>query len=227
MTKFNAREFKKHGFVHIEEADFSDDGTRFQIWMHEESGLTVSYARHTYTDANGEKETMYFISPREDYYSHGLLYSDVCDEPEYSEADKYNGCYEVDLEELVGLMKKQHEMFLRVKAKVANEKVDTAKVEARAELELDALCELMDEVRHEVPWWNLNERELREAAENMSRIEKQCERLHKVLDGNIATRTKRELVQREERHRYVIDALEDGSIYSAFNILRKLVNEYV
>lgn len=224
MTKFNASQLRKHGFTHVTEEDFNDDGTKFQIWMHEESGLKVSYARYTFTKED-EKVTEYFISPRESYYEHGLLHSDICNEPEYKNSDKFNGCFEVDVDELVELLVALHEMFLRVKKTVDNEETDMTEVIARAEKEKAELEAIIESVKQNVRWWELKEYDMKFAARDMQGIEREIRELDKVLDGGCDRRKQRELAHRVSEYGYVADRLEEGSEYGYYNTLRKLANK--
>lgn len=213
MAKFTAKQFSKHGFIHLTNEDFSDDGTRFQIWMHEESGLKVSYARYTYENSFGKKETEYFISPREEYYAHGLIYNDVHNEPEYKASEKFNGCYDVDVEELVELLVARHEMFLRVKAAADAEELDMTAVNERALEEVCSIETLIDNVKRDFRWWEFDEYRMNHYADCMRGLERDVKQLSNVIVGNIDRRTKRELVNRVNEYGYVQSRLDNGSFY--------------
>lgn len=210
MTKFNARQFTKFGFVHLKSEDFNDDGNWFQIWMHEESGLKVSYSRYTYTNNFGEKETEYFISPRESYYEHGLIYKDVCDEPEWNASEKFNGCYEVDMNELVELLLARHEMLLRVKAAADNEELDMTQVKERALEEVASIELLLDEVKQNLRWWELGKYDMNRFADYIKGLERDVKRLGDIIVGNMDRRMQRELKNRVESYGYVVNQLENG-----------------
>lgn len=212
MAKFTAKQFSKYGFIHLTNEDFSDDGVRFQIWMHEESGLKVSYARYNYVKFNGEKEVEYFIRPRESYYKHGLVYEDVKNEVEWKNAYKFNGCYEVDMEELIDLLIALHNMFLRVKAAADAEELDMTAVKERALEEVCVIEELMDEVKHDLRWWELDKYSMNHYADCMKGLERDAKRLGDIIVGNMDRRTQRELKNRVESYGYVVTKL-DGSFY--------------
>lgn len=82
MTKFNARQFAKFGFVRDESQDFSDDGARFRCWTY--NGVRVSY-----TTFNGEA----FISPSFEVYNKSFTYNDFYNAMKELglEPDCYNG----------------------------------------------------------------------------------------------------------------------------------------
>ena len=82
MTKFNARQFAKFGFVRDESQDFSDDGARFRCWTY--NGVRVSY-----TTFNGEA----FISPSFKVYNKSFTYNDFYNAMKELglEPDCYNG----------------------------------------------------------------------------------------------------------------------------------------
>lgn len=213
MAKFTAKQFSKYGFIHLTNEDFSDDGTRFQIWMHEESGLKVSYARYTYENKFGEKVTEYFISPRESYYNHGLIYEDVKNETEWKNAEKFNGCYEVDMDELIEILIALHNMFLRVKAAADVEELDMTAVNERALEEICSIEQLMDEVKHNLRWWELDKYMMNHYADCMSGLERDVKQLNKVLGGEIDRRTQRELINRVNEYGYVQSKLDGGFYY--------------
>lgn len=223
MTKFNARQFTKYGFVHVAEEDFSDDGNRFQIWMHEESGLKVSYSRYTYTNNNFEKVTQYFISPRESYGSHGLLYEDVRDEPEFVNSEKFNGCFEVDMDELVELLEARHELFVRKAAEVAEQPLDMTEVRERAMFERNELMALMELAKTSIKWWELKEYALRNACRNMDILDRSIKKLDEILDGDINRYRQRQLITGFSKYGYIVDRLGEGSRYGYYNELMELV----
>lgn len=213
MAKFTAKQLSKHGFIHLTNEDFTDDGTRFQIWMHEESGLKVSYARYTYENGLGKKEVEYFISPREDYYTHGLIYSDVSGEPEYEASEKFNGCYDVDVEELVELLVARHEMFVRVKSAADAEELDLTEVKERALVEVCSIEKLVDEVKHNLRWWELDKYMMNHYADCIKGLERDVKRLGDIIVGNIDRRAQRELINRVNEYGYVQSRLEDSFYY--------------
>lgn len=226
MTKFNARQFSKYGFVHVTEEDFTDDGNRFQVWQHVESGVKISYSRYTYTDRDsGEKVTEYFIYPREYYGSYGLVYDDVKDEPEFQNQDKFNGCFEVDMEELVNIVVSLREMFLRVKAAADAEVLDMTPVNKRAARELACLNSLMERVQKNVRWWEIDERKFRWIKNDVHCIERDIEQLGKILNGEIDRRRQRLLLNGLKNHGCVMNNLENGTEYSSYNKLNALAGE--
>ncbi len=82
MTKFNARQFAKFGFVRDESQDFTDDGNRFRCWTY--LGVRVSY-----TTGCGEV----FIAPRFETYNKPFSYKEFLDAMNERgiDPDCYNG----------------------------------------------------------------------------------------------------------------------------------------
>lgn len=224
MAKFTAKQFSKYGFIHLTNEDFSDDGTRFQIWMHEESGLKVSYARYNYVKFNGEKEVEYFIHPRESYYNHGLVYEDVKNEVEWKNADKFNGCYDVDMDELIEVLVALHNMFIRVKVAADAEELDMTEVNERALEEICGIEILMDEVKQNLRWWELGSYDMKRYADYMRGLELDVKQLNKILDGSIDRRKQRELLNRFNNYGYVQNKLGNGGFYYA-ELTEALVNQ--
>lgn len=96
MSKFNAREFIKNGFIRDESMDFTDDGSKFKGYIYNDVEVT-------YCSYNG----MVFISPRamryiKSKYPNITMYH-VTNKDWYRNVDIYNGVdrEEVDIKTLI------------------------------------------------------------------------------------------------------------------------------
>lgn len=78
MTNFTARELTKAGFQHLNEEDFSDDGTYFKVYAL--LGVKVSYAK-----VDGQV----YLSARFDYGD--IPFDTYRLFPSYARADEFNG----------------------------------------------------------------------------------------------------------------------------------------
>ena len=71
---------QKHGFLRSKLDDFTDDGTKFQVFYYKKFTVTKAY----YKD-------QVFISARPDAYKDGLGYSEYSKLPHYRVLDRLNG----------------------------------------------------------------------------------------------------------------------------------------
>ena len=110
-----------NGFIRREDLDFTDDGARFTAY--EYNGLVI-----TKTTYRGE----YFISIRIDYLTDvNFVYDDYKDKEWYKLCDKFNGVYEINIDELratITLIKAHIECL---KEEVENDPIDGALMENR------------------------------------------------------------------------------------------------
>ena len=96
---FNARDFKKYGFVRTPEHDFSDDGNRFATYRYKDR-IQISYLNDTLRTGN------IYISA--DFDEIPLNFDEVHTLPSYSKLYIYNGVKpeEIDLPEYVKILDK-------------------------------------------------------------------------------------------------------------------------
>lgn len=96
---FNARDFKKYGFVRTPEHDFSDDGNRFATYKYK-NRIQISYLNDTLRTGN------IYISA--DFDEIPLNFDEVHTLPSYSKLYIYNGVKpeEIDLPEYVKILDK-------------------------------------------------------------------------------------------------------------------------
>lgn len=78
MNKIN---LTKYGFSRCAEEDFSDDGTRFQVYR---LGKYIRVSKASYKD-------QIYLSARLDYTQNGLTYNEYSKLPHFNELDKLNG----------------------------------------------------------------------------------------------------------------------------------------
>lgn len=78
--------FAKYGIKRDPQKDFSDDGNRFRFYNYK--GLPISYLK------DGED---YYLDLRLDYL--GII--SKIDKEDYPILNKYNGCKEINMEELI------------------------------------------------------------------------------------------------------------------------------
>lgn len=88
---FTAKQLTKAGFAHDFQKDFTDDGTRFQIWV--KDGVTISYAKD---------DGRVYLSIRTDY-NRDISYENYIHFPSYRLIDEFNGVDEdeVDMDRFV------------------------------------------------------------------------------------------------------------------------------
>lgn len=204
-SKFNARSFAKYQFVHLSEEDFTDDGNRFAVYLHVPSGIKVSYSR-----GNWGGFTEYFISPRD--FSDGLNYHDYSNLEAYKNSDKYNGCCEVDLEDLQQILFKLADAIEARKAELEDKEYDLSPVVARLMKEKAYIKETIAAAKSVDVWsQNLNERGYKRVMDAMHGVERELCKVEDLLSRPVesfSTKELSELTYREKEYGYVVTKLD-------------------
>lgn len=216
-SKFTAKQFTKYGFTHLKEEDFNDDGARFQVWMHEGTGLKVTYSR-----GNWSGEVEYFISVRT--WDLGMEYADYSKLDHYKACDEFNGCYEVDMDKLVETLYAFNAELIEARRVIENEELDMSGVMDRVETERKCIKQILKMVKGGcVEWWNLGEYDLKNAARNVKSLEKEAAKLDEIIENGFGDKAaQRKAWNTFNEYGYVVDKCDEDRKYSSYAELYKL-----
>ena len=163
MTKFNARQFAKHGFKRDERNDFTDDGARFKSY--EYKGVQVTYT--TYTE-NGVGYV--YIASHIDYHNSGIDSSDFFDNlrSRNIDLDCYNGVVndkdEIDLDYLKKQIDLALEMIDELVDEYSNEPI-SKEADYQLGYEIDFLVKIIDFIE-DITWYKYDKRQLGNMLDN-------------------------------------------------------------
>ena len=213
MAKMVKRLTAKNGVMYGIEAapqyDFGDDGNYFRGFVYTsningnegfELPLTQCYSRNDKT---------VYLCVRVDYLEgNAFTYKEWMETEEYGLADKFNGCGEFDLEELVSNMEKIIAKIKELNEKADEEKIDSKPVVDQLKREIDeASLILLAAKSIDLFNPNLKDYEVKKIRECYSFIRKYIntmyEMIEKIESGLIERKTLKEMIDRFNGYGYV------------------------
>ena len=181
------------GFRRAPELDFTDDGSRFIGF--EYKGLPLTQHRSSQYGT--------YLCFRVDYISHkkGFTYDDYSNTSWYPLCDKYNGVTELpELEEIIKDLEVVITGIKELEEKVNNETIDYSKVVERAKVEKKLGEECIANFKAKFEWWNCkSDYDLRNARDYINSLQRDIERLQKLIANPTANENIRHISQKVEK----------------------------
>ena len=210
---------KKYGIEHIPELDFTDDGTRFTVWVYKNT-IPMSCAR-----AGGET----YLAIRPDYISavaelgksslrFDMPYSIWIDVPERRTCDKFNGVDEFVWSDLCEACREVTAAVQREQKKFDEMNIPSDGLEELLQKEIDDTLEMLKEWNAKFDWKKANSYQLDRfktyEKSLMESVEEAKETIGKINDGSIEKDKLWHMVDQKSRQRPLAINTIDGFYFN-------------
>lgn len=199
-------------FTRDPENDFEDDGSNFKAWLYK--------GKLKFTVLNSRQYGMYVSVDFDSIAKKSIPYDFYSTYPAYKLCDEFNGgCAEMDLDKFVEncekILKDAEQMVRDFEAKTFSPD-DIKAVKAALTSEIAQHSEILETIKKNLQWWNLNEWKVKEAARYMKNAMNEETRakelLNEIESGKLSEEKKYDMfnkIQNLKKNGYVSFRMED------------------
>lgn len=199
MSKMYLKELVKKGCIRNESRDYTGRGLRYKFLKYED--LDICYIK------DGEEYNLWVEIPSDE---DNFIYYDYCEEEWYKNCFRYDGCYEIDVDDFIGICKVAKEKIEELRNR-PKEVIDTSKMEERRLYEIENTKKIIEEVKNSNLIWELDDWEASRMLDYMRSLINEVKRVEELDFSKEDYRDLRSDRRRFEEYGYIY--IKDDDFY--------------